>query len=699
MTKIVKLVMFLLAGLLFGTASAQDEKYKVDLYHYNGGEYVSLRWYPQTVDDYRRGALGGFVVQRREVTQSKPGEWKELAKVVASSYDDFLKIMDDDDSDTGLIGFALYQKEIKEKTKKYLEEGMEMPDSMNIDSYDSPEAQEFVYKFGLASCEFDWKLSQMAALCYKDENVDRTAVYDYRVLFSDGKDAEKSKVLRVDMSQLSVLPEPTVFEGYEDNKRAYFSWDITQLEQSYSGYQVERSSDGVVFEKVNAKPIIHMYADDRFEHTCTYTSELPQCDKDYYYRMCGVSNFGVLGPYSKVVKLRCVTEYMVNIQIDTVVMNDKNEAELQWHVENPYDQEIRGLFVQRVEKMKLDSLTKKVNFTTLTEKPLASGVRTYKDLNTKPTNYYRILAFGADTSQIAVSNVYFSHQIDSVPPAAPTGLKGTIDSLGVVSLTWTPNSESDIMGYRVFFANRKDVEFVGCSDTFLLSPFYTDTLFLGSLTNEIYYKVMALDHNFNQSALSEPVRLVKPDTIAPTKAVFLDIRQDTAGAVVVKWANSASVDLDRVEFYRRFSDDGPWKKLAEWNRTSLVETYTDTFPFRGERISYKLVNYDETGNYSVTEGIPYKTKNVKQACLKNLQYDVDYQKGRVRLKWDHCGCRVSKIYIYRVTNGKLVLVDTIQGSERLFFDSGLTKGDVVKYIVQPVTEKKSKSLSSEEFVY
>ncbi|MBP5457341.1 MAG: hypothetical protein J6Y37_12645 [Paludibacteraceae bacterium] len=699
MAKIVVRLVALLIGLSLGSVWAQDQKYKIDLYHYNAGEYVSLRWYPQTVDDYRRGALHGFVVQRRIVNGSKPQEWKELSRIIASSFDDFTKFLDDDDSDLGMIGFTLYQKEIKEKTLKLLQEGVEMPDSMDVDSYDSPLAQEYLYKFGLAACEFDWGVSKMAALCFKDETADRTSVYDYRVIFADGKDAEKSKILRVDMSQLSVLPSPTIFEGYEDDKRAYFSWDITQLENVYSGYQLERSSDGVVFQPVNPKPIIHMYTDDRFEHTCTYTSVLPECDKDYYFRMCGVSNFGFLGPYSKVVKLRCVTEYMVSVRIDTVVMNEKNEAELRWHVENPYNQEIKGLFVQRAEKMVLDSVTRKPVFNTLHKKPLSSKTRTYKDQDTRMSNYYRILAFGADTTQLSVSNVYFSHQIDSVPPAAPTGLKGTIDSLGVVRLEWLPNKEEDIMAYRVFFANRKDVDFIGCSDTFLKTPFYTDTLFLGSLTNEIYYKVMALDYNFNQSAMSEPVRLVKPDTIAPTKAVILDMSQDTTGTLLLKWANSASEDLDRVELYRSLNSNEQWTKLSEWKREAFVESYVDTFPFKGERVSYKIVNYDESSNSSVAESIPYKTKNVKQTCLKNLTYEVDYQKGGIRLKWEQCGCRVSKIYVYRSIQGKTKLLETILGSERIFFDGGLVKGDSVKYILQPVTEKQSKNLTTEEFVY
>ncbi|HOI27974.1 MAG TPA: hypothetical protein PKZ15_11090 [Paludibacteraceae bacterium] len=695
--KIVKVLMLILCVMLLGEASAQNKNYTIDLYHYNGGEYVSLRWYPQTVQDYRHGSKGGFIVQRRIYSNGRAGDWKDLARVIASSYDDFLSYINNE-SNSGLIGAVIYHDEMQAKMKEY-RKNSSVPDSMKKELDDSPLAQEYLYKLGLVECEFDWGLSKMAALCYKDETADRMENYDYRIVFADGKDVDKSKILHVDMAQLTVLPKPTSFDFTLDNNNVNFSWDVSSLKTVFTGYRLERSEDGKNFKPVNEKPIIHMYSDDAFANLCSYHDTLPKCDKDYYYRMCGICNFGFLGPYSNVVKVRCVSDYLVDVWIDTVTMSDKNIAELRWTVKNPKKQKINGFLVQRAEKLNLEKGKKEVEFVSLNNRPLSPNATSFRDEKTLQTNYYRVLAFGNDTSQISASNVYFSHQIDSIPPAPPVGLKGTIDSAGVVTLTWEPNKEPDIYAYRVFFSNSKDVEFMGCSDTFLKTPYFTDTLFLGSLTNDIYYKTMALDINFNQSAMSEAVRLEKPDTIAPAKAVFMDINQDSTGNMNLLWENSPSIDLQKVELYRRLSDVGNFELLATWTDSAFASAYVDTFKFNGENVYYNIITYDHSGNKALTEGVPVKCKSLRQECLKNLRYEIDYQKGGVRLVWDKSGCNISKIWIFRSVNGKTKLLDTILGAERSYFDKEVYKGEKYKYIIQPVTEKQSKTISTEEFIF
>lgn len=691
--------MLLLCVTLLQGVAAQVAGYTIDLYHYNGDDFVSLRWYPQTVDDYRRGAIGGFVVQRRIVADGRAGEWKELARVVAASYDDFFKLISDENTDSGLIGFALYQKQMTEMMKERLANDPAMADSVDLNSYDSPSAREYIYKMGLTACEFDWGASKMAAICYKDETADRTAVYDYRVVFADGKEADKSKVLRVNRRELTKLPAPTTFDSDVTDRKVRFSWDVSSLKEVYSGYRLERSEDGVHFERVGDKPIVHMYADDKYENLCMHSDELPKCDTTFYYRMCGICNFGYLGPYSKVLRVRCVSDYTVSVWIDTVEVNSRNEAMVKWHVDNPNNQKVKGFLVQRAEKMVYEPGQKEIRFSTLNKRPLSPKATSFKDDKSLPTNYYRVIAFGRDTSQLAVSNVQFAHQIDSVPPVPPVGLRGSVDSLGVVRLEWKENGESDLLGYRVFFANHIGHEFVACSDTFLKTPFYTDTLFLGSLTNEIFYKVMAVDLNYNQSALSEAVRLLKPDTIPPSKAVFNSVKQDSAGRMILRWTNSASLDLQKVELYRRISDEGEWSLLASFPIADRIEAFEDTFPFKGENVCYILKTYDTSNNVSQAESLPVRTRWVPRECLKNIKTEADYQRGGVRLVWERCGCSVSKILIYRSENGKIRLLDTIAGAERSFFDSSVTKGGKYKYLVRPITEKPSKVLASDEFVF
>src|SRR5690606_23446119 len=104
---------------------------------------------------------------------------------------------------------------------------------------------------------------------------------------------------------------------------------------------------------------------------------------------------------------------------------------------------------------------------------------------------------------------------DTVAPNPPTGLEGTIDSNGIVRLSWNPNSEADLDGYYVYFSNQEDHFFANLTGFPLKSPAYLDTITLKSFTEEIFYRVTAIDHLGHISKFSETLLLHKPDTLAP----------------------------------------------------------------------------------------------------------------------------------------------------------------------------------------
>src|SRR6056297_3068879 len=142
-------------------------------------------------------------------------------------------------------------------------------------------------------------------------------------------------------------------------------------------------------------------------------------------------------------------------------------------------------------------------------------------------NYYVIQA--VDTAFNVSSSIPAAVTlIDTIPPAAPVWLSGDIDSLGVVTLKLENKPENDLMGYRLYKANYPDHEpsviFEGFVDDDTLQDeiptAFTDTVTLNTLTPRIYYKIKALDFNFNQSGFSEMMVIERPDTIPPTAPVF-----------------------------------------------------------------------------------------------------------------------------------------------------------------------------------
>ena len=99
-------------------------------------------------------------------------------------------------------------------------------------------------------------------------------------------------------------------------------------------------------------------------------------------------------------------------------------------------------------------------------------------------------------------------------------MEGLIDSNSVAKITWTAPNDKDLQGYRVFRSNSLKEEFVEKTTKPDLTTTYLDTLDLNNLTSEVYYFVRAVDQNYNNDENTEPILLLKPDTIPPVPGVI-----------------------------------------------------------------------------------------------------------------------------------------------------------------------------------
>lgn len=695
----INIILCLICVFVLQTIQAQEDGYSIDLHYYNAGSYVALRWYPENFQQYQNGSKNGFIVQRREKGESN---WNTLQNLSVAPYSEFESIGKENEK-AFMVGFLSHYDEVMKRLETEsdsIEPDNDDEASFDIKEYNRPESLDMLYGMSLVACEFNLSFAKMAALYYKDEQVVSGKTYEYRVVASNKVDDPKARIVSVDMNRLSSLPQPKELKLENEGKKIYLEWDITTLKDVYAGYIIERSEDGKNFYRINKEPIVHLFADEQYENLCSCKDTLPKCDKDYYYRFCGINNFGIEGPHSPSVQVRVECDYLVNVFIDTVAVNEKNEAEIQWSVTNPMKQKISGFTVQNISKLNgVDPFDIKAPFTTVHKSKLSAKNRSYKDSKTNLSNYYRVIAWGKDETEFAISNVYFAHQIDSVPPTPPTGLMGSIDSAGIVRIEWTPNPEPDIFAYRVFFANDSNEIFIGCSDTFLKSPSFVDTVFLGSLTNDIYYKVIALDNNYNQSEFSRVLKLEKPDTIPPAKAIFVYVGQDSLKNMQIRWENSPSTDLQKVELYRKLEGEGEWTMLKKWSADSLVEEFYDDYAFKGEYVSYQLITYDRSNNSTPSEMVPIKGKAKPIDAIANLKL-IKEENGVLQLYWDKKYSNIDKYYIYKCVDGNAPkLIKTISGKERVFKDKSIQKGKTYKYIVFPVADIPARSVSTDEIIY
>jgi fibronectin type 3 domain-containing protein len=276
----------------------------------------------------------------------------------------------------------------------------------------------------------------------------------------------------------------------------------------------------------------------------------------------------------------------------------------------------------------------------------------------------------------------------------PSGFAGRIDSTGKVWLSWNPNEEKDLDGYRVYRSNRPDFEFLLITPAVVKQPFYTDSVTLNTLTQQVYYRLRAIDLRQNQSAFSHVLELVRPDTIPPVAPVIKSVEAQK-GALLLTWINSSSTDVVRHHIYRKQSGDTTFRLLAHIDRKPEKQsTYADRTVEPGETYTYQVRAEDNSQLYS-TPSAPAQQKAlgglVEQVVLKKREYS-----DRAVLHWDIKSKKdVERVLIYRASTGAdLQVYDNT--TESSYADNKIVPNHTYKYRIKAIyADGTSSALSNE----
>ena len=550
------------------------------------------------------------------------------------------------------------------------------------------------FSFSLFAADQSVATAQAHGLRFVDRDVRADEKYRYRVrvaLPESVQDTVETGFVFLATRDTASIPAPQQVEVAFGDRVAQVSWNKRYYERTFTSYLIERSDNlSKGFTRLEQPPLVNPTQDRHQSVERMYsTDSLSDNTTFYYYRVRGVTAFGEISPPSDTVSGHGIP---AGLPVTPVIMKHAllphGPVQLEWELDESYNKQLQGFHLLRSDRA--DAPTD-----TLTTDLLPATDRNFIDTNPLAVNYYRIMAVD-QAGRTYPSFPTLVQLEDSIPPAPPVALAGSIDTAGLVTITWQANTEPDLSGYRVLMSNTPDGTFVQVSDALVTDSVYTDRTVVKTLTRYIYYRVVAVDHHYNRSAVSETLRLVRPDVVPPTAPVFR-LAESQDSAVYLTWHPSASDDVVQHVLYRRATPRTFWTTIATFDSLT-VSTFQDTTAVPGRTYEYTLMAVDRTGLESTLAPavqVAHIDDGVRET-ITEFYSKVDRNTKQVELAWSYPTARVERYLLFRQATGQpLRLLKSVSGSRSTFEDRQLTVNTAYTYRIQAIYQDGGQSGLSE----
>ncbi len=478
------------------------------------------------------------------------------------------------------------------------------------DAPDDPAVLGQQHGLALFAADHDFPAAVHGALGFMDTDVEADAIYRYTVT-----NGEHTAVRVIGRYVRFKHPAPVSVKPEIKTKSVILAWHREKTDGYYSSYNVERSDNGGrTFFRLNKLPLVQILNESNYDTLQYFNDTFPTvvADIEFQYRFVGVTPFARQGAYSEVVKVLPEPDLATMMPRISEMTEDLQENyRISWQIPVGSQNKIAYFEVQR----------SRIGFQDFTPRSgrIPASERSWIEENPVTGYFYivvayddRGVAFGSPSKLMTI--------MDNDPPSPPTGLMGSIDTLGNVRLQWADNPEKDVKGYRVFFANRPTGYFPQITETHTIDTTYEWAVTMNTRAEEVYFKVKAVDYQGNYSQFSEAVELVRPDFRPPSEPVIKSVSSNVE-MVTFRLAPSSSDDVVYHLFQRSPAGEEEWTILDTIRRP-------DTQPFEhsdksgtvGVTYDYRLVAVDDADLSSAS--IPYpsqRTDTGERAPIENFQ--------------------------------------------------------------------------------
>ncbi|MCM4150588.1 hypothetical protein DHD05_03205 [Arenibacter sp. N53] len=547
------------------------------------------------------------------------------------------------------------------------------------------------FTIALVAAEQNYEASKLAGWAIEDPSViaGEKYVYSVSVAFPQQSNIPTNNgTVYASPDMHEALPKPIGLAGVFTDKKVTLRWNFNLLQHVYSNYQIERSRDNISFEPLNGVPIFNaQQPKEASEISMFYMDSIPN-NTNFYYRVIGKTAFGETGPSSEIVEGKAEETLGFVPRIYQKELPTDNKVILRWEFKEEDNSLIDKFQLRKANNNKGPFLTVVDNI------PNTAREITYEGLDR--VNYFTIVAMGKNKLE-SESYSTLVQPVDSLPPTNPIGLIGTMDTTGVVKLSWSKNLEEDLGGYRIYRSNNPQAEFSEVTQTTFKHENYTDTLSIANLNKKIYYKILAEDQRFNRSKFSEVLIMDKPDIIPPSTPI-LNNYVVTSDGIRIYWVPSSSPDISSHIVYRKTGGehDIQWEKLFE-SKSLQDSTFYDVTLQDPNVFYYTVVAIDSVGLESTPAKPVSVTWNGKAVTDEDVKFSgtVNRELRFINLTWKVKNFHVLEYRLYRGTdNHPLKLYKTLEGTSKGFNDVDLEVNTNYNYGLQLVLNGGRTSLIS-----
>ncbi len=667
------LVFLLLSGLSYGSMAQLGAPTTVKTVAFKEGKNVYVRWFLGDAKQWRAANDKGYFVER-SVKGANNFQRLHTAPIRPITEQQALKYNKESDA------FALHSI-LKAKP--------------NPAKPADVEADNSVYAMFILLSSYAPGNAYLSASGFTDSTAVVGTSYVYRVVVN-GIPINNQDITTAEVSGNSMKGSMPVISAAFGDKVAKLSWNVDSIKQEYPVVIVERSTDTINYTRITGRPLITSLeqegADDAdsTKGLMGYSDESVVNKTTYYYRLRGINIFGVLSDPSNVVSGRPEPAFASRpriLSVDTLA----NRFAMTFSIVDSLKSQVSNYEIWTSETSDDSTFVKLTQFT---PKRGPGVMQTSFAYQPKETNYF-VLKAVLKKDRSAIASVPYLYLLkDSIPPVAPIGLVGKIDTAGNVVLTWTANIEEDLNGYKVYKStvgpDSKTV--IPLQAEPLTVTEFKEKVLVKQLNRDIYYTVTALDNKFNESKYASFILVQRPDVIAPAPPVLRTVQMQPDGkSITIQWSKSFSKDVRDYVIERRLNGDSldtEWKQI--FTASGSDTAYADAAIQQFTSYEYRLQAVDSSNLKSeLSLALSYIAKKPAQKVktFTNLNAYVSREKKYIELNWNLSNADVVEVLIYRAENrneNEVSLIATLPASKKIYDDESIKENTLYTYYIKAV---------------